>query len=427
MTYEETLEFLYQQLPIFQRQGKRALKKDLTNTRLLCKALGNPHQKFNSIHVGGTNGKGSVSSMLASILTEAGYKVGLYTSPHLKSFTERIRINGQEIDQAFIVDFVAKTRDLIEEIQPSFFELTVAMAFEAFAKEEVDIAVVEVGLGGRLDSTNVITPELSIITHISKDHEAILGNTLEAIAGEKAGIIKPEIPVIIAETHIETQDVFLLKAEQTNSPISFSDQTHPLKRIGGDLIQQQFERVQQPEIPPIALSLGGRYQQTNLSAVLAAVDELKQQGWDISAEDVRKGLIHIAQHSGLFGRMQILGKRPLVVADTGHNAAGVKAVVEQLIQHPYETLHIVWGMVSDKDHTAILNLLPDFACYYFVCPDVPRGLPAQELQQLAGRFNLLGKSYQHVSEGVMAAKKMAKAHDLIWIGGSTFVVAEVIP
>ncbi|MEM7659764.1 MAG: folylpolyglutamate synthase/dihydrofolate synthase family protein [Bacteroidota bacterium] len=423
-TFEEVLAFLYQQLPMYQRVGPAALKPSLQNTKDFCWELGLPQWQFHSIHVAGTNGKGSVSSMLASILQEAGYKTGLFTSPHLTSFTERIRINGIEISEEEVIEFVHLYRKAIDLIKPSFFELTTGMAFLQFASEDVDIAVVEVGLGGRLDSTNVITPELSVITQIDFDHVGLLGDTLPQIAGEKAGIIKQLTPVVISERHPETEVVFLEKAASLEAPILFAQDTHQLEALQQDLHSQRFRDLETGE--EWELSLAGHYQKENLQAVLAAVDQLREDGWNIPAEAVRQGLQKVAANTGLRGRMEVLSESPTVLLDTGHNPAGVKAAVQQILAHPHDQLHIVWGMVNDKDVSAVLELLPAAATYYFVQADLPRAMKAEALAAKAHQLGLKGTAAGSVEIGMIQAKAAASPDDLIWVGGSTFVVAEAI-
>ena len=428
-TYEETLEYLYRLLPMYQRQGKAAFKKDLTNINKLCFQLGFPQWKFKSIHLGGTNGKGSVSSMLASILQEAGYKTGLYTSPHLKSFTERIRVNGREISQKQLIHFVNQHQEMIEAIQPSFFEMTVAMAFEHFAQQEVDIAVIEVGLGGRLDSTNIISPELSVITNISMDHQSILGDSLEAIAGEKAGIIKKYTPVVIGETHAKTREVFKRKAEEMEADIYFASEEIIVERTSFDMHHQHFNisgNLSKELHKSYQLDLAGQYQAQNLATCMCAIEQLRRDVWEITPRAIQKGLKGIIKNTGLLGRMQVLNTQPLIICDTGHNEAGVQAIITQLAEIPHEQLHLVWGMLDDKDHEAILGLLPKHAHYYFVKPDVPRGMDAGLLSQKAAEFGLEGLVCKRVDTGLTKAQAAAANSDLILVGGSMFVVAEVL-
>lgn len=428
MTYEQTLDYLYNLLPMYQRNGKAAIKKDLTNIRELCFKLGYPQWQFNSIHIGGTNGKGSVSAMLTSILKEAGYKTGMYTSPHLKEFTERIRIHGKELKQKSVVQFVENHRSIIEEVNPSFFELTVAMAFHAFAEEQVDLAVIEVGLGGRLDSTNIITPELSVITNISYDHQDLLGDTLEAIAAEKAGIIKKYTPVVVGEMCEETKHVFIEQADSLKAPITFASESVKIVRKERQLQWQVYEVEGELEglEGVYKLDLAGDYQAKNLATCICAVNQLIEDGWNISPQAVKNGLKKVIRNTGFLGRMQLLSENPRVICDTGHNEAGVTAVFEQLADISYDQLHIVWGMVNDKEHGKILNLLPKDATYYFAQPNVPRGLDTSKLAGIAKAFDLKGKSYDSVELALTQAKQDAKVNDLIFVGGSTFVVAEVV-
>jgi dihydrofolate synthase/folylpolyglutamate synthase len=401
--------------------GASAYKKDLTNTLALCEALGNPQVKFKSVHIAGTNGKGSSSHMLASILQSAGYKTGLYTSPHLKEFTERIRVNGQEVSKEFVVDFVARIKPAIETVNPSFFEITVAMTFDYFAKQEVDIAVVEVGLGGRLDSTNVITPLVSLITNISWDHADILGDTLPKIAFEKAGIIKSHVPAVISELQPEVQHVFENKAKACESELTIATSKYRVIRLSPGL----FEVTQGPYKQVYRLDLLGIYQTKNLAGVLAAVDVLRKNGFLISDVQVHEGLSKVTAQTGLKGRWQTLATKPLIVCDTGHNEAGVKEVLTQINEVSFRQLHIVWGMVKDKDISKILALLPHDATYYFCQAKIPRAMPAEELKQKAMLANLNGIVVADVNEAIADAKNNSTSEDLIFIGGSTFVVAEI--
>lgn len=423
MTYTETLDYLYTRLPMFQRQGAAAYKANLDNTIALCEAVGNPQHKFKSVHIAGTNGKGSTSSMLAAIFQTAGYKTGLYTSPHLKSFTERISINGIEISEKAVIDFTEKYKENIERISPSFFEVCVAMAFDFFAQEKVDIAIIEVGLGGRLDSTNIILPELSVITNISYDHTDLLGDTLAKIAYEKAGIIKPNIPVVIGETDKETAMVFIEKAKAENAAIYFADQNRNTKIIAQDIWKQDILIF--PENEVFTIDLPGNYQQHNILSVLQAI-ELLAEKWQISKTHIHQALTQVKKLTGLRGRMFCLQTEPIVLCDTGHNEAGIKEVIPQIQTFCKGKLHIVWGMVRDKNHEPVLSLLPKDATYYFVCPDLPRGLPAEEMQAKAADFQLLGDKYNSVAEGLKAALTNTQKEDLVFVGGSTFVVAEVV-
>lgn len=427
--FEQTLDYLYSLLPMYQRQGASAFKKDLTNINELCWQLGLPQWQFPSIHIAGTNGKGSVSAMLNSILMEAGYRTGMYTSPHLLSFTERISLKGKAISEKDVVQFVDKHRGLIESVQPSFFELTVAMAFYHFAKKAVDIAVVEVGLGGRLDSTNVLKPELSIITNIDYDHQQFLGDSLSQIASEKAGVIKRYTPVVIGQSRPTTAPVFLAKAEENEAPVFWAEQAYRLQRLSGTWKTQKVKATEQAEWGDereYELGLIGTYQLENLRTVLTAVDILREDGWDIPEKAVARGLKKVVKNSGLRGRMEVLEESPLVLCDTAHNEAGVKVVMEQLMGLEHRKLHLVWGMVSDKEHSEILSLLPKEAHYYFVKPDIPRGLDALTLQMKAEAHGLQGLIFDRVKDGYAAALEAAQPGDLVFVGGSTFVVAEVL-
>jgi len=405
MTYQDTLNWMFSQLPMYQRQGKTAFKKDLSNTLKLAEHLNNPENKFKSVHVAGTNGKGSTSHILASVLQEAGYKVGLYTSPHLKDFRERIKINGQEVSKHFVIGFIKRNKDFFEANKLSFFEMTVGMAFDYFAKQNVDIAVVEVGLGGRLDSTNIVIPEVSIITNIGLDHTQFLGDTLEAIAFEKGGIIKPNIPVVIGETQKETAPVFKSLAKSCDSEILFADQ----------LVSEVYKS-----------DLIGSYQSKNIKTVVQTVKQLQGKGFKISKKNIKQGLLKVVKNTGLLGRWQILKERPKVVCDTGHNREGLIYVMQQLSNETFESLHIVFGVVNDKDLRSILDLLPKKATYYFCKPNIPRGLDAEELQQTFSSYKLKGRAYKSVNEAYNSALNNARKDDFIYVGGSTFVVAEII-
>ena len=405
MTYQDTLNWMFSQLPMYQRQGKTAFKKDLSNTLKLAEHLNNPENKFKSVHVAGTNGKGSTSHILASVLQEAGYKVGLYTSPHLKDFRERIKINGQEVSKHFVIGFIKRNKDFFEANKLSFFEMTVGMAFDYFAKQNVDIAVVEVGLGGRLDSTNIVTPEVSIITNIGLDHTQFLGDTLEAIAFEKGGIIKPNIPVVIGETQKETAPVFKSLAKSCDSEILFADQ----------LVSEVYKS-----------DLIGSYQSKNIKTVVQTVKQLQGKGFKISKKNIKQGLLKVVKNTGLLGRWQILKERPKVVCDTGHNREGLIYVMQQLSNETFESLHIVFGVVNDKDLRSILDLLPKKATYYFCKPNISRGLDAEELQQTFSSYKLKGRAYKSVNEAYNSALNNARKDDFIYVGGSTFVVAEII-
>ena len=426
MNYPETIDYLYHKLPLFSRIGSAAFKKDLTNTRLLCDFLGNPQQQFKSLHVGGTNGKGSVSHMLAAVFQTNGYTTGLYTSPHLYDFRERIRVNGVMADEAFVVSFVERIKPLIEQYEPSFFEITVAMAFEYFAQKKVDIAIVEVGLGGRLDSTNIITPELSVITNIGWDHMNMLGDTLEQIAGEKAGIIKQSVPVVIGERKKDTETVFIDKARSTHSLLVFaSDQYKAISQEwDGDKTTISLEKKGNPSMQ-FELDLPGLYQQKNLATALTALDILRSRGYKLNEENIHKGLKHVKQLTGLMGRWDILRKSPLVILEVAHNKDGMHEMLKHLEKLTYRQLHVVIGMVRDKDAAPVLKLLPANACYYFTQAQIPRALPSVELQAKARSFSLEGNTYTNVNDALQAAISHAAPDDLVIVCGSIFLVAEV--
>ncbi len=428
MTYQQTLNFLYTKLPMFTRIGAAALKKDLYNTIEFCKILDNPQNKFKSIHIAGTNGKGSTSHMLAAILQQAGYKTGLYTSPHLKDFRERIRINGKMVPKSFVKKFVKDHSLTIEQIEPSFFEVTVAMAFDYFAKEKVDIAIIEVGLGGRLDSTNIITPELAVITNISLDHTNILGDTLQEIAFEKAGIIKPQIPVIVGERQNETINVFLNKAKVEHASISFSDIILTTQNINqkSNLLILDVCKEGKIIFPKLALDLTGTYQIKNIKTVIQATIKLKEIGYSISDEAIYSALKYVKRLTGLQGRWQTIAKKPLTICDTGHNKAGITEVLQNIKNTKHQDLHFVIGMVKDKDISGVLAILPKNAIYYFCRPNLERALASKELSIQAKEYNLKGKTFPTVADAYATAKLNAKQEDLIFIGGSTFVVAEIL-
>lgn len=419
---------MYAQLPMFTRIGAAALKPDLTNTLALCEALGNPHKKFRTVHIAGTNGKGSTSHMMASILQAAGYKTGLHTSPHLKDFRERTRVNGQMMPEDFVIRFVEENNTLFETIKPSFFEMTVAMCFDYFAKQQVDIAIIETGLGGRLDSTNIIRPQLSVITNIGWDHTDLLGDTLAKIAFEKAGIIKSNTPVVIGESDEETAPVFINKAKDENAPIMFADAQLQLQNFDsrGDVAVFDVWQNNQALFSAVECDLTGIYQKKNITTVLAAVLQLQEQGWEITEAHIRQGLQSVKSSTGLMGRWQKLSDNPLTYADTGHNLNGIQEVLKQISLTPHSQLHIVWGMVKDKDITKVLGLLPPKAHYYFCNAQLPRALPAAEMQQQATAFGLQGNHYPTVAEALKAAQTTAQQGDLVFVGGSTFVVAEVV-
>jgi dihydrofolate synthase/folylpolyglutamate synthase len=420
--YQETEKFLYERLPMFQRIGPAAYKKDLKNTHALCELLGHPERKFKSIHIAGTNGKGSSSHMLASIFQAAGYKTGLYTSPHLKSFTERMKVNGADCDQNFVVEFVKRLRGSIEELAPSFFELTTAMAFEYFASQAVDIAIVEVGLGGRLDCTNVIQPEVSLITNIGFDHQQLLGDTLLKIAAEKAGIIKKNTPVVVSQTQAEVLSVFQAKAKQMRAPITFADQQWSAKVKATTLTIQKNDDGTL-EVP--AFPLGGTYQEKNIPGVMEAIEVMRSLGWKISQEAVVTGLRKVISTTGLKGRWQQIGTNPSVICDTGHNVDGIRQVMQQILQLDFNNLAIVFGMVNDKEPMPILQLLPTSAKYYFCEAPIPRAMKASELVVLGESIGLKGRAVPDVNDAIDLARKESTPDDLIFVGGSTFVVAGI--
>lgn len=432
MNYQQTIEYLFSRLPMFSRIGADAFKKDLTNTITLCKHLGDPQQKFKSIHIAGTNGKGSVSHMLAAILHIAGYKTGLYTSPHLKDFRERIKVNGypdgyREIREEFVIDFTEKIKPLIEEIEPSFFEITVAMAFDYFAKEKVDVAVIEVGLGGRFDSTNIITPGLSVITNIGWDHMNILGDSLEKIAFEKAGIIKENIPVVIGETLPETKPVFEKIAAEKNAPIHYAIESRTAltwewqKR---ELIVEVAENGK-TDHKKFHLDLPGIYQSKNLLTVLEACAVLNNLECTIDEKHIRNGLQKTKTLTGLHGRWEIIHEHPTIILDVGHNEDGIKQIIQQIELTTHHELHIVIGLVKDKEIDKVLSLLPHSAHYYFTQAQIPRALPAEILRSKAKDQNLTGDVFTEVNTAIRMAKSKADKNDLILVCGSVFLVGEV--
>ena len=403
MNYQETLDYLFTKLPMYQRDGAIAYKKDIGNIIKATKHLNNPHKKFKSIHIAGTNGKGSVAHMLASILQEAGYNTGLYTSPHLKDFRERIKINGQMITEQKVIDFVLENKHLFERLEMSFFEMTVALAFNYFSKEKVDIAVIETGLGGRLDSTNIINPELSIITNIGLDHTNLLGNSIEEIAMEKAGIIKKETAIIIGKEQAETKSVFKKVSATKNSPLYFAD-----------------------KISVLNTDLKGSYQEENICTTITAIKQLQSLGWNISDKNIKKGLGKVVKNTGILGRWQTLSETPKIICDVGHNEDGIKEIVKQLNKLKYKKLHFVYGTVNDKNFDKILSLLPKDAKYYFCKPNIQRGLSADDLQREAKKHQLLGNNFDSVDNAIYRAKENQKEEDILFIGGSTFVVAEAL-
>lgn len=405
MNYSETLQWMFSRLPMYQRQGSSAYRKDLTNILLLAEYLSHPEKKIKTVHVAGTNGKGSTSHMLASILMEAGYKTGLYTSPHLKDFRERIKTNGQDIPEAYVISFIKQHKPFFEKHELSFFEMTVGLAFDYFAAENVDVAIIETGMGGRLDATNIIEPELSVITNIGLDHTQFLGETLEQIAAEKAGIIKPGVPVVIGESDGETENIFRKKAEENKSEIVFADKEY---------------------LSDFPSDLKGLYQVKNRKTVLASVNQLRKHGWQISDDAVRSGLLNTVSNTRLLGRWQQLGSNPMIIADTAHNKHGLQATLPQIDEYDYEKLHVVLGTVNDKNLAEVLPLFPKNAAYYFCKPDIPRGLDAETLASEAKKFGLTGDIYNSVSQAYLAAKQAAAPNDFIYVGGSTFVVAEIL-
>jgi len=431
LTYPEVLDFLYSQLPMFQRTGPAAYKDNLDNTLRLDQMFGNPHRSFRTVHIAGTNGKGSVSHMLASIFQDAGYKTGLYTSPHLKDFRERIKVNGEMISEEAVVNFTRTylEKNETEALEPSFFELTVSMAFDYFRTMQVDIAIIEVGLGGRLDSTNIITPEASVITNISFDHMALLGNTLPKIAGEKAGIIKAGTPVVIGESSSETDFVFVQTAKKMGTSIVFANQEYRADYSMLTLEGKQSLNITRKGISiysDLQIDLLGIYQRHNVPTVLKTIDILNEKGWNLTEKNIRNGLKNTIQNTGLMGRWQIIGNNPLMICDTGHNPAGIKMVVEQINQTAYKDLHIIIGMVNDKDQDEVLSLLPINAHYYFTKASIPRATDPLQLSSRAARFGLKGSCYSTVREAISSAIGNADKNDLIFVGGSTFVVAEIL-
>lgn len=428
--YQQTLDYLYYQLPMFQRVGAKAFKKDLDNIVALCDTLGNPYEKYPTIHIAGTNGKGSTTHLLAALFQVKGLKVGVYTSPHYRDFRERIKINGEYISQQEVVDFVECNKSHFNNLQPSFFEITVAMAFDHFARHSVDIAIIETGLGGRLDSTNVVTPILSIITNISFDHQHFLGNTLPLIAGEKAGIIKQNVPVIIGETQDETHRIFIDKAIEMNAPISFADSFYTAVPLENNGVKSYFEIRELGHhsliFNNLELDLAGHYQRKNLITVIHAAEVLQSLGWKFSDGDIIEAMANVRALTNMIGRWQLINENPLTITDSAHNEDGIRHVVQQLATMKYNYLHIILGMAKDKEQSKILKLLPKNALYYFCKPDVPRGLDAELLQEKAKEFGLKGEVYDSINEALRSATEDATSEDLIFVGGSSFVVAEVV-
>lgn len=422
MNFTEAIQYLYDRLPVFHLKGGDAYKPGLANTILMLEGLNNPHHRFKSIHIAGTNGKGSVSNMLAAVLQSAGYKTGLYTSPHLVNFGERIRINGQMIDEVYLIDFIERTKPMVEKISPSFFELTMAMAFDYFALKKVDIAIIEAGLGGRLDSTNILKPILSIITNIAFDHVEFLGNDLGKIAFEKAGIIKENTPVVVGEYLTETKDVFLSKAKEMNAVLSFVQQKYTVELIE-NRIDYNLVNINGVEFE---LGLMGNYQLKNIPTVIESIEFLKQNGFTIHLDAIQKGLSHVTKLTGLRGRWEKLYENPLIIADTAHNANGIEELSNQLLTMNYKQLHIITGLVKDKDIDEILNLMPSNAIYYFTKAQIARALDENILKLKARDFNLIGDSFTSISIAIDAAFKAADKDDLIVIAGSNFVVGEAL-
>ena len=428
MNYQEVIEFMFNSLPMYQRVGAAAYKANLDNTLAFDKITGSPHKKYKTIHIAGTNGKGSVSHSLASILQEAGYKTGLYTSPHLTDYRERIRVNGKKIEESFITEFINSHKNFIKNVKPSFFEMSVALAFKYFELQQVEVAVIEVGMGGRLDSTNIILPELSVITNIGLDHTQFLGNSLAEIAGEKAGIIKQNIPVVIGERQKETEEVFLKKAKEKNSKISFASDNYACKILNSNLKYSNFEVEKKTSDKSYTLNfnLSGKYQEKNLATILETVDNLRNQGFCISDENLKQGLENLIKNTGFHGRWETLSTEPLTICDTGHNKDGLSYTIEQLLSLEFKKLRFVLGFVNDKNVDEVLKLFPKNAEYYFCKAQIPRALDEKILLEKANLVSMNGKSFENVSSAYHAAKKDADKNDVIFIGGSTFVVADLL-
>lgn len=428
MTYPETIDFLYSRLPMFSRIGESAIKKDLTNTRLLCEFLGHPEQQFKSIHVAGTNGKGSTSHMLAAALQSNGYTTGLYTSPHLYDFRERIKVNGSMISQDFVVSFVERLRPAIASIDPSFFEVTVAMAFAYLAEQQVDIAVIETGLGGRLDSTNILLPEISVITNIGRDHMNLLGETLTQIAGEKAGIIKSGIPVVIGERHPETTPVFESTAAARQAPLYYADNHYRTKTLQeqGQQLHVSIYNILKDKEQPFILDLPGRYQAKNLATVLTALDVFQQNSRMLEEQAVTKGINQTRALTGFRGRWETIRQEPRVIIDVAHNEDGIRVVLDQLQNTPFHKLHWIFGVVKDKDYQQMLQLLPPDASYYFTKAQIPRALDEHQLTQMAAAAGLKGDAYPDARQALEAALHAAEAEDLILVCGSIFLAGELL-
>jgi len=430
--YKETLSYLYKQLPMFQRIGPAAFKKDLGNIIALCAQLGQPQATFPSIHLAGTNGKGSTAHLLAAILQASGKRVGMYTSPHYKDFRERVKINGILMSKKYVVEFVRQHQVILEQIKPSFFEITVALAFDYFAKQKVDIAIIETGLGGRLDSTNIIQPLISVITNIGYDHQQFLGDTLEEIAMEKAGIIKKDIPVVIGETHPKTAAIFRAKAKELEASIYFADQDIELTQLdelGHHTIYQVKSKTARPNLlTTLQVNLKGDYQMKNIITALKTIELIQERQLVsmITPQKIKEGLANLKKLTYFIGRWQLLGTDPTILCDSAHNVDGLEIVLRQLKQIKKEQLHFVFGMVKDKDPGKVLSLLPTDAQYYFAKANIPRGLDASELKEEAAKYGLQGREYVSVKNAVKAAKRKAKKEDLIYVGGSIFIVAEAI-
>ena len=424
MNYKETVDYLYNTTPLFQNVGKDAYKEGLDNTIILDTYFGHPHKKFRTIHIAGTNGKGSCSHTIAAILQSAGYKTGLYTSPHLVNFTERIRVDGKPVEEEFITDFVTSYKHSFEPLHPSFFELTTAIAFLYFAQKEVNVAVIEVGLGGRLDCTNIITPDLSIITNISLDHTHFLGNTLAEIAREKAGIIKHDVPVIIGEYTSETKKVFADKARNIGTEITFAQDNTLIRDVSKD--KEGHFIYHTKEIENLYGELNGFCQPKNTNTILNAIEKLREVGYKIKAKDIINGFRNVCELTGLMGRWQKLEEKPMVICDTAHNTGGMKYIAEQLSNMKYERLHIIIGMSDDKDISGVMSMLPENATYYFTQASVKRALSANEMKVIGHIHGLQGEAFDCVKNALHAAKRQANENDMIFVGGSTFIVSDLI-
>ncbi|MGD9494085.1 MAG: folylpolyglutamate synthase/dihydrofolate synthase family protein [Bacteroidales bacterium] len=427
-TFNDAINYIMSALPMYQRVGKVAYKANLDNTIALLDYLDNPQKKFQSIHIAGTNGKGSVSHCLASVFQESGYKTGLYTSPHLTDFRERIRINGIMIEKSYVTAFIRKNKTFLDKLKPSFFEMSVGLCFQYFADRKVDVAIIETGMGGRLDSTNIIMPELSVITNIGFDHTAFLGNTLEKIAAEKAGIIKSGVPVVIGETQPAIKNIFINAAKKNKSPIIFADGEIYAKTESHTLIPPSLtlRAAIEGDEHLIVSPLAGIYQIKNLKTVLAAAIILRKIGYKLHIKNILKGITNVVQNTGLRGRWMVFDSKPVIVMDTGHNADGLNSISQMLKTLSYSTLHMVIGMVDDKDHSSMLQILPGNAMYYFCKPNVPRGFDAKQLLTKAQQINIKGHAYKNVESAVNAAMKQATVNDVIFIGGSTFTVADAL-